>query len=99
VQSRYVGSRGQQRRIIPQHECSALIGGTRAEVPERYETEPLAELLPLGIPQVLLHDNADDIAPFEITESYGRKGQALGDDATLVQTAGVDHSVSGPIRK
>jgi hypothetical protein len=81
------------------HRCSTLIGGTRDEVPERYETESLAELLPLGIPQVLLHDNTDDIAPFEITESYGRKGQALDDDVTLLQTAGVDHSVSGPIRK
>ena len=68
-----------------------LLGGTPDEVPERYDAASPAELLPLGIPQALLHGSADDIAPFAITESYVRRAQALGDDATLVRIEGADH--------
>jgi pimeloyl-ACP methyl ester carboxylesterase len=68
-----------------------LLGGTPAEVPERYDAASPADLPPFGIPQVLLDGTADDIAPFGITESYVRKAQALGDDATLVRIEGAGH--------
>lgn len=68
-----------------------LLGGTPDEVPDRYHAASPVELLPLGIPQVLLHGSADDIAPFAMTESYVRKAQALRDNATLVRIEGADH--------
>lgn len=68
-----------------------LLGGNPHEVPERYAAASPADLLPLGIPQVLLHGTADDIAPIEIAESYVRRARALGDHATFVRIAQADH--------
>lgn len=68
-----------------------LLGGTPAAVPERYNAASPADLLPLGIPQVLIHGSADEIAAFEITRAYVQTAHALGDDATLIRVEGADH--------
>lgn len=68
-----------------------LLGGTPTEVPERYAVASPADLLPLGVPQVLLHGAADEITPFEIPSAYTRRARERGDDITLTKIEGADH--------
>lgn len=68
-----------------------LIGGPPARLAERYVQGSPIELLPLGVPQVLLHGTADERVPFEISVAYQRRAQELGDDARLVTLEGAGH--------
>lgn len=68
-----------------------LMGGSPAEVPERYAVTSPAELVPLGVHQVLIHGTRDDPVPFEFSEQYWEQASAAGDDATLVTLAGAGH--------
>src|SRR5690348_3635849 len=43
-----------------------LLGGTIANVPERYAVASPAAMLPLGVPQVLIHGTSDESVPLEI---------------------------------
>ncbi|WP_233192848.1 alpha/beta hydrolase [Sporosarcina sp. P29] len=47
-----------------------LLGGTPLEVPERYEQASPIRLLPLGVPQVLIHGALDNIIPIGISQGY-----------------------------
>ncbi len=70
---------------------AALVGATPAESPERYEFASPAELLPLGVPQVLIHGRKDDLVPFEMSQSYCAAALASGDSAKLVALDGTGH--------
>jgi acetyl esterase/lipase len=60
-----------------------LLGGTAREVGERYsETSPV-KLLPLGIPQRLLHGALDHIVPPQLGRDYEAAAKARGDHVTL----------------
>ena len=43
-----------------------------------------AELLPLGVPQLLVHGGRDDIVPAVISEGYAERASGLGDDVDLI---------------
>ena len=47
-----------------------LLGGTPASVPERFRVASSSALLPLGIPQVLIHGTNDDSVPIEVIHAY-----------------------------
>ena len=64
-----------------------------AEGPERYSAASPAELLPLGAQQLLVHGDADDAVPIEISRSYAAAATAAGDDVTLHELPGADHFV------
>jgi acetyl esterase/lipase len=68
-----------------------LIGGSPDAMPERYAAASPAEMLPLGVPQVLIHGTADDRVPFDMSEAYTAKAQAAGDYARLITLPRVDH--------
>ena len=70
-----------------------LLGGTPADVPNRYAAASPYDLLPLGpaVRQVLIHGTADTAVPHELSERYAARATALGDDAHLVYLPGVDH--------
>ncbi|MFL5626199.1 MAG: alpha/beta hydrolase family protein [Ktedonobacteraceae bacterium] len=70
-----------------------LLGGSFNAVPERYAVASPAALLPLGVPQVLIHGTADDRVPFEISSVYAAKAQAAGDVIQLITLHGEDHFV------
>ncbi len=70
-----------------------LLGCTPDQVPERYATASPAALLPLGVPQVLVHGTSDDRVPFEVSQSYAHKATQAGDQATLLELPGADHFV------
>ena len=68
-----------------------LLGGTPANVPERYTVASPAALLPLGVQQVLIHGTNDDSVPLEVSQAYVKAARALNDPITYLELAGVDH--------
>ncbi len=67
-----------------------LLGGSPAEVAERYaQTSPL-ELLPLGVPQRLIHGARDRIVPLASARAYEAAAKKSGDDVrlTVLDSAG-----------
>jgi pimeloyl-ACP methyl ester carboxylesterase len=67
------------------------MGGTPSQRPERYaELSPL-ELVPLGVPQVVIHGTDDWLLPFAASERYVAAARAAGDDVTLVPIPGMGH--------
>lgn len=79
------------QREIGSRAVEKLIGGSPESIPERYAEASPAELLPLGVPQVLIHGTADDRVPFDMSETYLAKALAAGDDVQLIELPGVDH--------
>jgi acetyl esterase/lipase len=68
-----------------------FLGGSPDAVPERYAVASPAALLPLGVPQVLIHGTEDDTVPFAISEVYRDLAVALDDPVTLVPLPGLEH--------
>jgi acetyl esterase/lipase len=68
-----------------------LLGGSPTQVPARYASGSPAALLPLGLPQRLIHGTEDDIVPIEIARSYAAAARAKGDDAQLLDLPKTGH--------
>jgi pimeloyl-ACP methyl ester carboxylesterase len=68
-----------------------FLGGAPEERPERYLAASPAALLPIGIPQVLVHGLADTVVPPEMSERYQRAGAAAGDTVVYVPVPSTDH--------
>ena len=60
----------------------AFLGGTPAEVPERYAAASPVELAPLGVPTLLVHGRNDATVSVEHSRNYKA---AAGDEAELVE--------------
>jgi acetyl esterase/lipase len=71
--------------------ASELLGGSPTQVPERYAAASPASLLPLNVPQVLVHGTADDRVPYEMSYVYTKAAQTAGDQVSLITLDGVDH--------
>lgn len=68
-----------------------LLGGTPEQVPERYAAASPADLLPLGVPQVLIHGTEDTSVPYAISAEYSARTSAAGDEVELVTLADAGH--------
>lgn len=68
-----------------------FLGGTPTSVPERYAAASPAALLPLGVPQALIHGTADEDVPYEISAGYSEAARAAGDDVALLTLPGAGH--------
>ena len=71
--------------------CAALLGGTPAQVPERYAGASPAALLPLGARQLLVHGLRDDVVPPSQSSDYAAAARAAGDDVELLELPEADH--------
>lgn len=69
-------------------EIAAFLGGQPGDVPDRYRIADPIGLLPLGVPQVLVHGSVDDVVPPAQSRAYVR---AAGSEAELVELDGADH--------
>jgi acetyl esterase/lipase len=70
----------------------ALMGGTPDAHPDRYAVASPAALLPIGVPQVLVHGLDDTIVPPDLSERYAADAAAAGDqDVTYVPLPGLNH--------
>lgn len=64
-----------------------LLGGSPEHVPERYAAASPARLLPLGVPQVIVHGTADEIVPYD----EGAYVEAAGREARLIALQDAGH--------
>jgi acetyl esterase/lipase len=69
----------------------ALMGGSPDVVADRYATGDPMSLVPLGLPQALVHGAADTVVPASLGVDYQREAKARGDDVRLVSLPGVGH--------
>jgi acetyl esterase/lipase len=69
----------------------SLLGGGPDEVPDRYAAASPARLLPLGVPQSLVHGLEDRTVSPAQSERYAAAATAAGDDARYVPVPGADH--------
>jgi acetyl esterase/lipase len=72
---------------------AAFMGGRADEVPERYADASPLERLPLGVPQLLVHGEADDVIPPSLSSAYAEAARDAGDEVELVVRPGDDHFV------
>jgi acetyl esterase/lipase len=68
-----------------------LLGKSWPDAPDRYLAASPAALLPLGIPQIILHGTRDAHVPIEISRDYTAKAQAAGDAVEYIELDGADH--------
>jgi acetyl esterase/lipase len=68
-----------------------LLGGSFMEVPERYAAASPAAMLPLGVPQLLIHGTNDDSVPLQVSQTYAEAAKAVNDPVTYIELEGVDH--------
>src|SRR6266581_2502421 len=62
-----------------------LLGGTIANVRERYAVASPAAMLPLGVPQVLIHGTSDDSVPLEVSQTYAKAARAVNELVTYIE--------------
>ena len=67
-----------------------LLGGTPAELPERYAVADPVRLLPTGATVLCVHGEADTTVPPDQSERYAAAAQAAGDRVEVVVLPG-DH--------
>jgi dipeptidyl aminopeptidase/acylaminoacyl peptidase len=70
---------------------SRLMGGTASQLPERYERASPLRLLPLGVPEVLVHGLADRVVPPTMSEGFVAAARSRGDDTVYLPVPGVGH--------
>ena len=68
-----------------------FLGGSPAEVPERYRAASPIEMVPLGVPQRVLHGGRDDVVPVAMSREYVAAAEKSGDDARLTEPNGAGH--------
>lgn len=76
---------------LSDHATQGLFGAAAAERPDLYAAASPLYLLPLGVPQLLVHGRADDTVPYEMAPGYLEAAEIAGDDITLVNPKTVDH--------
>jgi acetyl esterase/lipase len=62
----------------------ALMGGTPREVPERYARADPMQLVPIGIPILLVHGEDDETVPIVRSRRFADAARAAGDEVELV---------------
>lgn len=60
-----------------------LLGGGPDDVPERYAEASPAELVPLRVPQLLVHGGRDEVVPVSIAHRYAERARAAGDEVEV----------------
>jgi dipeptidyl aminopeptidase/acylaminoacyl peptidase len=68
-----------------------FLGGSPAARPDAYRDASPAALLPLGLPQLVVHGDADAVVPVGMSERYAAAARAGGDDVRLVVREGEGH--------
>ncbi len=77
--------------LRPGPEIVALMGGTPAQVPERYARGNPIRRVPLGVPMLLVHGDRDETVPPQRSRELAAAARAAGDDVTLVEPR-ADHT-------
>jgi acetyl esterase/lipase len=76
---------------LSNHATKALLGDSAADRPDLYATASPLYLLPLGVPQLVVHGHADTDVPYEMAPDYVEAANNAGDEVTLIDPKTVDH--------
>ncbi len=68
-----------------------LFGLSADEDLDLYELASPYHVLPLGLPQLIIHGPNDAHVPYEMAVNYVDSARALGDEVTFVNDEGIDH--------
>jgi len=68
-----------------------FLAATPDQSPSRYALASPMALLPIGVPQLILHGSLDDRVPVEQSRAYAAASVAAGDATELLELDGVDH--------
>jgi acetyl esterase/lipase len=68
-----------------------FMGGHSNEQRERYRHASPRALLPIGIPQVLVHAGNDSVIPSSMSQDYQNQAASKGDDARYLRVDGLGH--------
>lgn len=79
------------RRDMSRGAVDEFLGGSPDEVPERYAAASPACRLPLHAPQLLVHGDADEDVPVELSRDYAAAATRAGDPVTYVELRGDGH--------
>ncbi len=66
-------------------------GGMPAELADAYAVADPVAHLPLGVPQLLVHCDRDDIVPVALSQTWTARSRQTGDACELVILPGVEH--------
>lgn len=69
----------------------ALMGGSPEDVPERYAAADPGELLPLGVPQILVQGSEDDQIPAALPLRWQQNAKRQGDPVEVKIVPDADH--------
>ena len=84
------------RRKLSGDVITQLLGGTPETVPDRFAVADPARLLPLGLPQVLVHGEHDEIVPLAISRDYAAAAARAGDPARFRLVPGDHFAIIDP---
>jgi len=68
-----------------------LLGGSPEQCPGRYQAASPQALLPLEVPQLIIHGAADDVVPIEMARRYTETSRAAGDEVELLELPDTGH--------
>jgi dipeptidyl aminopeptidase/acylaminoacyl peptidase len=68
-----------------------FLGGGPDRVPQRYGSASPAAIVPLGVPQLLVHGDDDRKVPVDQSRAYAAVARAAGDPVDLITLAAADH--------
>jgi len=78
---------------LGENATAPFMGGHADDVPDRYADASPIERVPLGVPQLLVHGEADERVPVDMSRGYAEAARAAGDEVDLVLRPGEDHFV------
>jgi acetyl esterase/lipase len=91
AQGGVVDLREAARLGLSRHAAVKLLGGPPTRWPGRYDLASPLERLPLGVPQLLVHGDADDVVPIELARGYVERAAYADDPCELAEVEGCGH--------
>jgi acetyl esterase/lipase len=70
-----------------------FMGGHADDVPDAYAAASPIERVPIGVPALLVHGDADERVPVSMSSAYAEAAQAAGDSVDVELRPGEDHFV------
>lgn len=70
-----------------------FMGGHAADVPDAYADASPIERVPIGVPALLVHGDADERVPVSMSSAYAEAARAVGDSVDVALRPGEDHFV------
>jgi acetyl esterase/lipase len=90
-QAGVVDLREAARLGLSRRAAESFLGAPPERRPQRYDLASPIERLPLEVAQLLVHGEADDVVPVDLSRRYARRAVEGGDRCELVELPGVGH--------